>query len=35
MFTIKLSELTLVPVSLAVTFMLWALWNFWRAAGKP
>jgi hypothetical protein len=35
MFTFRLSELMIIPVGLAVAFMLWVLWNFWRAAGKP
>jgi hypothetical protein len=34
MLTISLDSFMIIPVGLAVTFMLWALWNFWRAAGK-
>jgi hypothetical protein len=35
MLTISVDSLILIPLGLAVTFMLWALWNFWRAAGRP
>jgi hypothetical protein len=26
--------LAMIPTSLALTFMLWVLWNFWKASGK-
>jgi hypothetical protein len=26
--------LVMIPTSLALTFMLWVLWNFWKASGK-
>jgi hypothetical protein len=27
--------LLLIPATLATAFMLWALWNFWKAAKRP
>jgi hypothetical protein len=26
--------LVMIPTSLALTFMLWVLWNFWKASGR-
>jgi hypothetical protein len=32
---LSVDSLVLIPLALAVSFMLWALWNFWRASGRP
>ena len=34
MHTFNLKSLFLIPAGLAVAFMLWALWNFSKAAGR-
>ncbi len=35
MHAIDLTGLLLVPAGLAVTFLLWVLWNFHKAARRP
>jgi len=34
MLTLHLRLLWLIPVGLAVLFMIWALWNFCKASGR-
>jgi len=35
MLNLLVGSITLIPIGLALLFMLWAFWNFCKASTKP